>query len=67
MRSNALKALKEKAAALKIENAEVTALIGAYYNKMSTKEMTTNEICDLTNNLKKYLEEAMGVPLGTTA
>jgi len=67
MRQNALKALKEKAAALKIENSEVTALIGAYYNKMSTKEMTTNEICDLTNNLKKYIEEAMGVPLGTTA
>lgn len=66
MRKKALSALKEKAAALKIENSEVTALIGAYYNKMSTKEMTTNEICDLTNNLKKYIEEAMGVPLGTT-
>jgi hypothetical protein len=67
MRQNALKALKEKAAALKLENGEVTALIGAYYNKLSTKEMTTNEICDLTNNLKKYIEEAMGAPLGTTA
>jgi hypothetical protein len=64
MRQSALKALDEKRKTLQLEPSEVTALIGAYYNKMSTKEMTTNEICDLTNTLKEKIEETMGVPLG---
>lgn len=65
MRQNALKALDEKRKALQLEPSEVTALIGAYYNKMNTKEMSVNEICDLTNTLKAKIEETMGVPLGT--
>jgi hypothetical protein len=64
MRQNALKALDEKRKALQLEPGEVTALIGAYYNKLSTKEMSVNEICDLTNTLKAKIEETMGVPLG---
>jgi hypothetical protein len=64
MRQNALKALDDKRKALQLEPGEVTALIGAYYNKLSTKEMSVNEICDLTNTLKAKIEETMGVPLG---
>ena len=67
MRKKALAALNDRVKALKIEPCEVTALIGAHYDKMSTKEMTVNEICDLANNIKKYIEDAMGVPLGTGA
>jgi hypothetical protein len=67
MRKKALSQLQETVKANGILNEEVTAIIGAKYNKMSTKEMTTNEICDLANNIKAYIEEAMGQPIGQTA
>jgi hypothetical protein len=67
MRKKALSRLQETVKANGILNEEVTAIIGAKYNKMNTKEMTTNEICDLANNIKAYIEEAMGQPIGQTA
>ena len=41
---------------------EVSALAGVYYNKLTTAEMSTNEICDLANNLGKYIKEQTGQP-----
>ena len=67
MRKKALSRLQETVKANGILNEEVTAIIGAKYNKMRTKEMTTNEICDVANNIKAYIEEAMGQPIGQTA
>jgi hypothetical protein len=60
MRKKALHTLSEKMQKQGILKEEISALAGVYYNKLSTKEMTTNEICDLANNLEKYIAEQTG-------
>lgn len=64
MRKKALEALSNKMKELGVFKEEVSALAGVYYNKLSTREMTTNEICDLTNNLEKYIAEQTGQSAG---
>jgi hypothetical protein len=63
MRKKALEALGNKMKELGVLKEEVSALAGTKYGKLSTREMTTNEICDLTNNLKTYIEEVTGARL----
>jgi hypothetical protein len=65
MRKKALEALGNKMKELGVLKEEVSALAGTKYGKLSTREMTTNEICDLTNNLKTYIEEVTGARLET--
>lgn len=60
MRKKALHTLSEKMQKQGILKEEVSALAGVYYNKLSTKEMSTSEICDLANNLEKYIAEQTG-------
>jgi hypothetical protein len=36
---------------------EVSAIARVKFGKTSTKDMTTNEICDLTNNLEAWILE----------
>lgn len=60
MRSKALRSLSDKMKQLGILKEEVSALAGVYYGKLTTAEMTTNEICDLTNNLKQFIAEQTG-------
>jgi hypothetical protein len=64
MRKKALEALSNKMKELGVFKEEVSALAGVYYKKLSTRDMTTNEICDLTNNLEKYIAEQTGQPAG---
>lgn len=67
MKRKSLLALNEKAKALGILPEEVKAIIGVKYNKLSSKELTAGEAADLANNIQKYIEEAMGQPIGQTA
>jgi hypothetical protein len=60
MRKKALAALSTKMKELGVLKEEVSALAGVYYGKLTTSEMTTNEICDLTNNLKQFIAEQTG-------
>jgi len=60
MRKKALHTLSEKMQKQGILKEEVSALAGVYYNKLSTKEMSTSEICDLANNLERYIAEQTG-------
>lgn len=57
MRKKALAALSTKMKELGVLKEEVSALAGVKYNKLTTAEMTTTEICDMANNLEKYIKE----------
>jgi hypothetical protein len=67
MKRKSLLALNEKAKSLGILPEEVKAIIGVKYNKLSSKELTAGEAADLANNTQKYIEEAMGQPIGQSA
>jgi hypothetical protein len=67
MKRKSLLALNEKAKSLGILPEEVKAIIGVKYNKLSSKELTAGEAADLANNIQKYIEEAMGQPIGQSA
>jgi hypothetical protein len=60
MKQAALKGLNERVKALGVSAGEVTNIIHRQYNKPSSKEMSTNEIADLANNLKKFIDMGMG-------
>jgi hypothetical protein len=60
MKQSALKSLNERAKAMGISNQAITNIIHRQYNKANSKEMTTNEVADLVNNLKKYIDMGMG-------
>ena len=64
MRKKALSSLSAKMKKMGVLKEEVSALAGVYYNKLTTSEMTTNEIADLCNNLEKYMAEQLGNPAG---
>lgn len=57
MRKNAMESLKAAMYRVGITGQEVSALAGVKFGKTSTKDMTTGEICDLANNLPKYVQE----------
>jgi hypothetical protein len=40
-----------------VASTEVAAIAKAKYGKASVKEMSTGQICDLANNLEKFLME----------
>jgi hypothetical protein len=67
MKRKSLLALNEKVKALGILPEEVKAIIGVKYEKLSSKELTAGEAADLANNIQKYIEEAMGQPIGQSA
>jgi hypothetical protein len=60
MKQAALKGLNERVKALGVSNAAITNIIHRQFNKASSKEMSTNEVADLANNLQKYLDMGMG-------
>ncbi len=60
MRKKALSALSAKMKELNVFKEEISALAGVYYGKLTTAEMSTNEIADLCNNLAKYIKEQTG-------
>lgn len=63
MRAKAIKKLGEEMKRLQVEKAEASALCGVKYQKLTVSELTTNEVCDLANNLEKYIKEQLtGVP-----
>lgn len=63
MRKKAIHKLGEEMKRLNIEKGEASALCGVKYNKLTVSELTTTEVCDLANNLEKYIQEQLtGVP-----
>jgi hypothetical protein len=59
MRAKAIRKLGEEMKRLQVEKAEASALCGVKYQKLTVSELTTNEVCDLANNLEKYLKEQL--------
>jgi hypothetical protein len=57
MRVKAMKSLGDEMNRMGVSGAEVSAIAGLHFKKTSTKDMTTNEICDLTNNLESWIME----------
>ena len=57
MRTKAIKALNAEIERTGVAGSEVAAIAKAKYGKASAKEMTTGQICDLTNKLESYLME----------
>lgn len=55
MRAKAVKSLSAEIERMGVTAQEVSAIAGVKFGKTSTKDMTTNEICDLTNNLEKWI------------
>jgi hypothetical protein len=60
MKQAALKGLSERVKALGVSNTEVTNIIHRQYNKANSKEMTAEEVADLSANLQKYVDMGMG-------
>lgn len=60
MRKKALAKLSEEMKRLNVFKEEVSALAGVKYGKLSTAEMSTNEICDFANNLEAYIKHELG-------
>jgi hypothetical protein len=56
----ALKGLNERVKALNISTEYVTNIIHRQYNKANSKEMTAEEVADLSANLQKYVDMGMG-------
>ena len=57
MRAKAVKSLSAEIERMGVTAQEVSAIAGVKFGKTSTKDMTTNEICDLTNNLESWIME----------
>ena len=57
MRAKAIHSLNDAIKKVGVNGEEVSAIAGVKYRKTSTKDMTTGEICDLANNLPKYVQE----------
>ena len=57
MRAKAIKSLNAEIERTGVASSEVAAIAKAKYGKASVKEMTTGQICDLANNLEKFLME----------
>ena len=55
MRTKAMKSLSDEMNRMGVSGAEVSAIAGLHFKKTSTKDMTTNEICDLTNHLEEWI------------
>lgn len=55
MRAKAIKSLNAEIERTGVAISEVAAIANAKYGKASVKEMTTVQICDLTNKLGQYL------------
>ena len=55
MRGKAIKALNAEIERTGVASSEVAAIAKAKYGKASVKDMTTGQICDLTNNLEQFL------------
>jgi hypothetical protein len=55
MRAKAVKSLSAEIERMGVTAQEVSAIAGVKFGKTSTKDMTTNEICDLTNNLEQWI------------
>ena len=60
IRAKAIKSLNAEISRMGLTGQEVSAIAGLKFNKVSTKEMTTNEICQLTNNLETWVFEQTG-------
>jgi hypothetical protein len=60
LRSKAMKSLNEAIKMCGVTGAEVSAIAGVKYGKISTSEMTVGEISDLANNLSMYIQEQIG-------
>lgn len=57
MRAKAIKSLNAEIERTGVASTEVAAIAKAKYGKGSVKEMSTGQICDLTNKLESYLME----------
>ena len=57
IRARAIKSLNAEINRIGVTGQEVAAIAGVKFGKTSTKEMSTNEICDLTNNLESWIME----------
>jgi hypothetical protein len=57
MRAKAIKSLNAEIERTGVASTEVAAIAKAKYGKASVKEMSTGQICDLANNLEKFLME----------
>lgn len=57
MRAKAIKSLNAEIERTGVAGSEVKAIALAKYGKDSVNKMTTTEICDLANNLEKFLME----------
>lgn len=60
IRAKAIKSLNAEISRMGLTGQEVSAIAGLKFNKVSTKDMTTNEICQLTNNLESWVFEQTG-------
>jgi hypothetical protein len=60
IRNKAIKSLNAEISRMGLTGQEVSAIAGLKFNKVSTKDMTTNEICQLTNNLESWVFEQTG-------
>lgn len=59
-RNIAIKEMTERMKELEVDKNVASALCGVKFNKLSVSELTTNEICIFTNNLKEWIEEQKG-------
>jgi hypothetical protein len=57
MRAKAIKSLNAEIERTGVASTEVANIAKAKYGKASVKEMSTGQICDLANNLEKFLME----------
>ncbi len=57
MRAKAIKSLNAEIDRTGVDGSAVKEIAKAHYGKESVKDMTTTEICDLTNKLETYLLE----------
>jgi len=57
IRAKAIKSLNAEINRIGVTGQEVAAIAGVKFGKTSTKDMTTNEICDLANNLETWVME----------
>lgn len=60
VRESALKQLMDKAKKLGLNGGEISAIAGLKFGKVSDKEMTVNELCQMANNLEAWVAEQTG-------
>jgi hypothetical protein len=60
-KAEALKKLTAEMKRIGAQPDEVSALAGLKYNKITTKEMTAEEVEDLALNLEHFIKEQMGI------